>query len=124
MSNGKNVLVLEDEPIIGFALEDMLLDLGCANVLLATRLKEAMQFIENERVDAAILDVNIHGERSYAVADVLRLRRVPYIFASGYGDTEHPPEHRAVPTLVKPYNIGDIEVALGKTSEASGPDKP
>lgn len=112
MSNGWRVLVLEDEPIIGFALEDMLLDIGCGAVFLATRLSEAMQVIENEPVDAAILDVNIHGERSYPVADALRLRPLPYVFASGYGDTEHPPEHRSVPTLVKPYNIEDIRSAL------------
>ena len=112
MLNDKHVLVLEDEPIIGFALEDMLLDIGCAAVLLSTRLDEAMRLIDNERVDVAILDVNIHGERSYPVADALRLRKVPYIFASGYGDTEHPHEHRSVPTLVKPYNIDDIQAAL------------
>lgn len=112
MFKDRRVLVLEDEPIIGFALEDMLMDLGCASVSLATRLREAMQIIETQRLDAAILDVNIHGERSYAVADALCRSHIPYIFASGYGDTEHPAEHQSVSTLVKPYNIDDIRVAL------------
>jgi DNA-binding response OmpR family regulator len=119
MSNGGRVLILEDEPIIGFALEDMLIEIGCAAVLLTTRIDEAMQIIREERVDAAILDVNIHGERSYPVADALKLKQVPYIFASGYGDTEHPPEHRLTPTLVKPYNVDDIRAALHGAFKAS-----
>lgn len=112
MLEGKHVLVLEDEPIIGFALEDMLTSIGCPTVLLATRLDEAQNIIEQKRVDAAILDVNIHGHRSYSVADMLASRRLPYIFASGYGDMEHPLEHRSVPTLTKPYSTHDIEIAL------------
>ena len=119
MFSDRHVLILEDEPIIGFALEDMLLELGCAEVLLATRLDEALEAIAGSRVDAAILDVNIHGERSYGVADALRRRQLPYIFASGYGDTEHPAEHRAVPTLVKPYNIDDIQAALQQVFRTS-----
>lgn len=124
MLNDKHVLVLEDEPIIGFALEDMLLDIGCPSVLLSTRLGEAMSLIDNERVDVAILDVNIHGERSYLVADALRLRGVPYIFASGYGDKEHPNEHRSMPTLVKPYNIDDIRAALHGVISTDSPGPP
>ena len=108
----KNVLVLEDEPIIGFALEDMLIDLGYSAVLVATRLDEAKGYIEAAQVDAAILDVNIHGQRSYPIADLLCERRLPYIFASGYGDTEHPERHRLAPTVTKPYSTQDIQAAL------------
>ena len=112
MLEGKHVLILEDEPIIGFALEDMLISIGCPTVLMATRLDEAQKIIEANSVDAAILDVNIHGERSYSLADELAVRELPYIFASGYGDTEHPEEHRSVPTVIKPYGAEDIKAAL------------
>lgn len=108
----KTILILEDEPIIGFALEDMLINLGCSGVLVASRIDEARKFIEASDVDAAILDVNIHGERSYPIADLLADRRLPYIFATGYGDTEHPECHRQVPTVTKPYSMEDIRAAL------------
>ena len=115
----RKVLILEDEPIIGFALEDMLLDLGCSAVAVASRLDQAREFIEAGEVDAAILDVNIHGQRSYSIADLLAERRLPYIFASGYGDNEHPRSHRYVPTVTKPYSSHDIEAALQSVLEES-----
>lgn len=107
-----HVLVLEDEPIIGFTLEDMLLSLGCAKVRLATKISEAERIVREERLDAAILDVNIHGVQSYPVADELAERCVPYIFATGYGDRAHPDRHRNIPTVTKPYSTNDIRAAL------------
>jgi DNA-binding response OmpR family regulator len=107
-----HVLVLEDEPIIGFALEDMLLSIGCAQVRLATKIGEAEKIVREEKLDAAILDVNIHGTESYPVADELAERRVPYIFATGYGDRAHPDRHRNIPTVTKPYSAEDIRAAL------------
>lgn len=119
MFSATRILVLEDEPIVGFALEDMLLEMGFPTVFLATQLAEATDIVELGRVDAAILDVNIHGKRSYPVADILAQRQVPYIFATGYGDTEHPPAHSAVPTVTKPYSIQDIRNALASALELS-----
>jgi DNA-binding response OmpR family regulator len=112
-----HVLVLEDEPIIGFALEDMLLQIGCDRVTLATRISEAQQIASEVKLDAAILDVNIHGVQSYPVADALAARRVPYIFATGYGDRAHPDQHRDTLTLTKPYSIDDIRAGLRKAIE-------
>jgi CheY-like chemotaxis protein len=106
------ILVLEDEPIIAFGLEDMLLEFGCTEVKVAARLPEARRIMAEERVDLAILDVNIHGEQSYPLADELAARRIPYFFASGYGDKAHPDRHRAVLTVTKPYSSDDIEAAL------------
>jgi DNA-binding NtrC family response regulator len=111
---GKRVLVLEDEPILGFTLEDMLAFLGCGPVTIATRLQQAEDEVARNEVDVAILDVNIHGERSYAIADLVASKSIPYIFASGYGDTEHPQAHRAIPTVTKPYTVDEIERALGE----------
>lgn len=107
-----HVLILEDEPIIGFALEDMLLHIGCDRVSLATRIAEAQRIAREDQVDAAILDVNIHGAQSYPVADDLAARGVPYIFATGYGDRAHPDQHRDTLTLTKPYSIDDIRDGL------------
>lgn len=105
------VLVVEDEPIIGLALEDMLSAKG-ARVLLADRIDDAFEIVGSEPVEVAILDVNVHGVHSYGLADSLGRAGVPYIFATGYGDLSHPPEFASVPTITKPYNLNDIERAL------------
>jgi DNA-binding response OmpR family regulator len=116
--DGATVLILEDEPIIGLALEDMLSREG-ASVLHASRIEEADGMISSERVDYAVLDVNVHGTLSYPVATSLARRGIPFIFATGYGDRSHPAEFTTVPTVAKPYSSHDIRSALER-SGASG----
>lgn len=112
MLEGRRALILEDEPIIAFALEDMLESMGCASVLVAARIDEAHALLAGSDVDIAILDVNIHGERSYPVADELVDRGVPFVFATGYGDMEHPDRYRGIPTVTKPYSVEQLRKAL------------
>jgi DNA-binding response OmpR family regulator len=111
------ILVLEDEPIIALAIEDLLLD-GGARPILAETLAQAHSLIAGGDIDTAVLDVNVHGERSYSVADTLRRAGVPFIFATGYGATVHPPEYSDVKTIAKPYGFAEIEAALASAAEA------
>jgi DNA-binding response OmpR family regulator len=112
---GQTILLLEDEPIIGFALEDMLIDRG-AKPLFCGTLEAARSTLESAQPDVAILDVNIHGERSYPVAEVLARRGIPFIFATGYGNALHPPQFAKVPTISKPYRLPEVEQALAALS--------
>jgi len=114
---GQTVLVLEDEPIIGFALEDMLIEHG-ATPLFCGSLEVARKTLASSHPDVAILDVNIHGERSYPVAESLAARGIPFIFATGYGSALHPPEFKRVPTISKPYRLTEVEQAFAALSEA------
>jgi DNA-binding response OmpR family regulator len=117
--DGATILILEDEPIIGLALEDML-SLQGAVVLHASRIQEACDLIAQERVDSAVLDVNVHGALSYPVARILAERQIPFIFATGYGDRSHPPEFADVPTVAKPYSADDIRKALLTRTNTGG----
>ena len=117
--DGARILILEDEPVIGLALEDMLQRNG-AYVLFASGIEEACQLIESEPVESAILDVNVHGAESYPVASMLARRRIPFIFATGYGDRSHPAEFAAIPTIAKPYSADDIRKALDQVAERLG----
>ena len=109
---GRHVLILEDEPIIGIGLADQLSRRG-AVVHLADRLDEAADLVGRERIDCAILDVNVHGKLSYPIAEMLAERAIPYIFATGYGDMSHPAAFAHARTLSKPYSIEEIAAALG-----------
>lgn len=114
----KHVLILEDEPIIAFALEDMLIDQG-ATVVIASSLGEATETLSHENYDFAILDVNLHGEKSYPLAYQLKDKGIPFVFATGYGDAEHPEDFAHVPTLTKPYSLVQI---VQSADEVSGID--
>lgn len=108
---GRTIMVLEDEAIVGLALEDMLAEAG-ALTLYAETLSIAQDLITAQRFDAAILDINVHGERSYPVAAELRRRGLPFIFATGYGDALHGTAFEGVPTVTKPYTFAEIARAL------------
>ena len=112
MLDGRSVLILEDEPVIGFALADMVETIGGRVCGTTFRVAEALELLERQACDAAILDVNIAGERSYPVADALAARGIPFIFATGYGDSEHPERFAKWPTVTKPYGIDEIRSAL------------
>jgi CheY-like chemotaxis protein len=116
MIHYRTALVLEDEPILAFGLEDMLLSLGLEQVRLAATIEEARGALGESLPEVAVLDVNIRGERSYALADTLRELGVPFVFATGYGDAEHPEALRSVPTLTKPYSVEDLRAALAEAA--------
>jgi CheY-like chemotaxis protein len=109
---GKRILVVEDEPIVAMLLEDVILDLGLTVVGPASRLDEALRLAESESLDAAILDINLDGHRSYAVADALRARGIPYAFATGYGEAGLDATHAGRPVLTKPYRQNDVDQLL------------
>jgi CheY-like chemotaxis protein len=110
--DGKRILVVEDEAIIAFALEDMLDELGCVVVGPALRLEDACVLAVDSQLDGAILDVNLNSERSYPAARTLAERGVPFIFATGY-DRESLEWEGKVPDLIaKPYRKDQLEAAL------------
>jgi len=90
-------------------IQGMLADLGCESVILASTVDEALLLLDTADFDAAMLDVNLNGERSFPVADALGRRGVPYMFSSGYGIMSLPAAYRDRPLLAKPY--GDDELA-------------
>tara|TARA_R110002072_G_scaffold58144_2_gene148718 strand:- start:14218 stop:14595 length:378 start_codon:yes stop_codon:yes gene_type:complete len=114
---GTTILVLEDEAIIAFALEDMLAAEG-AKVVMAATLEEAAALIEKGGIATAVLDVNVHGEKSYVIGELLRSLDIPFVFATGYGDTSHPPEFAETPTVSKPYTHEQVKTAIARAQLA------
>lgn len=106
------VLVVEDEGLVALLLEDMLHDLGMLVAGIANRVDQALGLIEKGGIDAAILDVNLSGERSYPVADALRAKGVPYVFATGYGSAALEDTYSSDRVIPKPYSSSDIAAAL------------
>ena len=84
-SASRRVLVIEDEMMIAMLLEDMLADLGHQVVGVAGRLDVALELARDADADLAILDVDLGGESSFPVAEVLTSRGLPFLFATGFG---------------------------------------
>ncbi|MCW3836266.1 response regulator [Sphingomonas canadensis] len=111
MSARRRILVVEDEPVVAMCLEDLLESLGYEPVGPASRLAEGLELARTEALDAAILDINLGGERSTAVAETLAARGVPFAFASGYGS---PPEGMGDRSRLigKPYREAEVAAML------------
>ena len=91
---GRSILVVEDEMLLLMHIERALTDAGCTATSAAT-IDDALTLLDGTSFDAAMLDVNLHGEKSYPVADALALRGIPFAFSTGYGDHG---ERAALPT--------------------------
>ncbi len=110
------ILVVEDEMLVAMNIEDMLLELGHEVAGLASRLGPALALAGESRFDAAMLDVNLAGEPSFPVADLLADRRIPFLFATGYGRAGIEERFRGRPILQKPFRTAELGAALASLS--------
>jgi CheY-like chemotaxis protein len=120
----RRVLVVEDELLIGDLLEGMIADLGHEVVAVVPRVEEALAIISREMLDFAIVDVRLHGDMALSVADALLAKRVPFVFATGLGESGLPESYRKLPLLRKPFTKADLArqiEALAQQCESQGP---
>jgi CheY-like chemotaxis protein len=104
-----HVLLVEDEFLIAHSLSQLLQNEGATIVGPVATSQGALRMLgRNERVDAAVLDVNLHGQTSYSVADALLARSVPIVFTTGYLASMIPPRYRGIDVLQKPFRISDM----------------
>lgn len=114
---GLHILIVEDEAPIALQVEDMLVESGCEVVGPASRVAQALKLIDEEPVDAAVLDLNIAGDLVYPVADALDKRGVPYIFATGYGASSLTEPYRRRRVLQKPFSRRELLQAMQEALE-------
>lgn len=110
---GKRILVVEDEFLIGAMVADMLSNAEAVVIGPATNKDEGMALASVEDFDAAVLDVNLRGECSDVIAAELQKRRIPFVFATGYGDQPQRSGTHA-PVICKPFREEDLVEALAE----------
>lgn len=110
---GLKVLMVEDQLLIAMDVETMLTQEGAASVETASSVKEALVALTMMRPDVAILDVNLGNGSSVPVAQALRERGIPFVFATGYGETSLiPASMDDVPIVRKPYDLASLVAAM------------
>lgn len=107
---GLRILVVEDTMLVADAIAELLGMAGVVVVGPVGRIESAMALAQCEELDGALLDVNLDGEDSGPIANVLRARGIPFIFLTGYNDPAAlPPQFRNAPRLTKPVREGDLK---------------
>ncbi len=104
---GKRILVVEDEALISTMVEDMLTSIGISVIGPATTILSALELVEKEIIDAAVLDVNVRGQTVEPVAERLMAKGVPILFATGYSHVELPPGANTA-IIDKPYTLENL----------------
>ena len=111
----RQILVVEDEFLIALELDQTLRRAGYQVVGPAGSVGMALELLRQVRPDAAVLDVNLAGERVTPVAEVLRAMAVPFVLASGYGAADLRDEE----LLRNAINLGKPTIAQRRLCELS-----
>ena len=106
--SGRRVLVVEDETLIFMMVEAMLADLGCESVTGAATVGKALALIDAQGFDAAMLDMNLNGNPSHAVAEALGARGVPFVYCTGNNRHQLMDIFYDQPVLKKPFKYEQL----------------
>jgi CRP-like cAMP-binding protein len=112
------ILILEDNYLTADTLSDLVRAYGYDVMATVGHVDSAFQFLEDNHVDGAIVDINLHGDTSFAVCHELKRRNVPFFFLSGYERSVLPvslSEHRL---LSKPVDFAHFRTALAEFGTA------
>jgi CheY-like chemotaxis protein len=111
-SGDKRVLLVEDEPLVSMMLADMLSAFGHKVDGPYSRFSDAILAAKTGNLQAGILDVNLGGEKTYAVADILTNRKIPFAFVTGYGPDSIVSAFSHAPVLQKPIEAAKLHALL------------
>src|SRR5262249_20868950 len=114
------ILLVEDEMLVGMMMSEVLGELGFQVVGPVGHVGDALKAVETEGFRAAVLDVNLHGEMVYPVAEALTAREVPFVFVTGYAADGIDARFAHIPLLQKPIERQSVERVLLPLVDASG----
>jgi len=112
---GLRILVVEDTTLIADSICDELQSHGCEIVGPIGRLQQALSAAREQDMNGVLLDVNLAGEQSFPVADILQERGIPFIFITGYdAQSGIPPRFHGVERLTKPFDLDDLAILAAR----------
>ena len=117
---GKQLLMVEDEFLVGMMAKRLLESMGAAVLGPYARLADGIAAAKTERFDGALLDLNLAGESAEPLADLLTARAVPFIFLTGYQRDSIDRRYANVPVLQKPIEAESLERVLVSLLDAPG----
>ena len=113
---GRRILVVDDDYLVALVVVDFLEAAGAEILGPVGHADEAIALIEanGTAIDGAVLDVNLHGAKSYPVADALAAHQIGFIFATGYAADAVDGGYLKYPRCEKPFNERTLVATLAK----------
>lgn len=109
---GAPILILDDEFLVLWALQDDLEAMGFTAVETSGSVRDALSRIESDAFKFAFLDVNLGKDKSYDVARALMEKGTPFAFVTGYGRAGVEEAFSGVEVLTKPVDRQALERTL------------
>src|SRR5438067_450769 len=98
MLGGRSVLIVEDNTIVAMGVENLLRNSGYLVVGLIANVHDALAEIgRTSTIDAAVVDVNLHGEKAFPVMDSLTRAGIPFVIVTGYSRETLPLRFQRLP---------------------------
>ena len=120
---GRRILVVEDEYLIADEIAGVLQDAGAEVLGPVPSVANALSLIAAEdRIDGALLDVNVRNKAIWPVVDVLLARGVPLVLATGYDPGAIPHGYAHLARCEKPTSAKDLARALARIVNAPTSD--
>jgi DNA-binding response OmpR family regulator len=105
---GLRILVVEDDYFIADEICTTLRNGGAEVLGPSPDVEHGLDLVKSERLDCAVLDINLHGDLAFNLASELRQRGTPSIFATGYDHSVLPGAFSGNVRLEKPINLGEL----------------
>ena len=109
---GARVLIVEDEFYLADDLARALRNAGAEPIGPVGSVAEAENLVERRLVDAAIVDLNLHGNIASDFVERLEARELPCIIVSGYSEEALPEDVSDVLSLQKPVDPDSVIKSL------------
>lgn len=113
----RNVLVVEDEVLIATLLAEMLKDLNFCPIGPIHEFEQAIQAANEKDIDLALLDLKLDERESYAIAEILRARNIPFIFVTGHERESIVSTYQDCTVLMKPFDDDDLKIAISNVMD-------
>ena len=115
--SGARVLVVEDEYYLADDLARTLTKAGAEVVGPVATVVDAEAKVSEGGFNCAIIDMNLRGDFSFAIAERLGETGVPFIVATGYNRTSLPDSLKHVPRVEKPFSPTEVVRLLSDIRE-------
>ncbi len=105
--HGYRILLVEDDPFIGLDVRCAIEEAGGEVIGPVTQVSEAVAAALTAEINLAVLDWEIVGGSSQAVAETLTARGTPFLFHTGSVDhvREHWPHHCIIGKPAAPESL-------------------
>lgn len=110
-ATAKRVLIIEDDPIAAMVVEDILRDMG-HEVFINITLEHALLELDEDEVDAVLLDMQLRGEDARPIVLELLARKIPFLVLSGADQSALKSEFPHIRIVAKPFGKAVLEEAV------------